>query len=112
MFWAARPTDLSEWQEYFPEVSNFPSPPQAHDAAADVLLALGKYDGELSELQAAAPRRGEPLKYRKTDTSQFVLCSVGRNQTDEGGTPHMNRAGTNIDRGQGDWVWQFPGAIG
>jgi hypothetical protein len=51
---------------------------------------------------------GNSLKYRKADNHEFVLYSVGRNQTDDGGTAHLNKAGTGIDREQGDWVWQFP----
>jgi hypothetical protein len=36
---------------------------------------------------------GQPLKYHRTDAGQFVLYSVGRNETDDGGTAPK------------DWVW-------
>jgi hypothetical protein len=78
-------------------------------------LARGQYPASLDALVpqflGSVPPdfySGGPLKYGKTDNGQFVLYSVGRNQRDDGGTPHLNKAGTNIDREKGDWVWQFP----
>jgi hypothetical protein len=46
---------------------------------------------------------GQPLHYRRTDDGQFVLYSVGWNETDDGGLP-----GTLSDVKHGDWVWQYP----
>jgi hypothetical protein len=53
---------------------------------------------------------GEPLKYRRTDGSQFVLYSVGWNEKDDGGTIARIKESPNKaqDVTQGDWVWQFP----
>jgi hypothetical protein len=50
---------------------------------------------------------GEPLKYRRADDGQFVLYSVGWNETDDGGTTGLNKAGS-LDWRQGDWVWRYP----
>jgi hypothetical protein len=41
---------------------------------------------------------GQPLKYQQTD-GQFLLYSVGWNETDDGGQ-------FNHSYDQADWVWQ------
>lgn len=41
---------------------------------------------------------GRPLKYRRIGTGEFLLYSVGWNETDDGGVPGKNIA-------DGDWVW-------
>jgi hypothetical protein len=41
---------------------------------------------------------GQPLKYRRTGGSLFLLYSIGWNETDDGGVPGKNIA-------EGDWVW-------
>ena len=48
---------------------------------------------------------GQPLKYRRTANDQFVLYSVGWNNTDDGGQVVLNSGG-NPNLEQGDWVWQ------
>ncbi len=49
---------------------------------------------------------GEPLKYRRTDSS-FVLYSIGWNEKDDGGmTPPIVSTG-KPDANEGDWAWQF-----
>jgi hypothetical protein len=50
---------------------------------------------------------GQPLKYRRTDDGQFVLYSVGWNETDDGDTLGLNKEG-NPDWHKGDWVWRYP----
>ena len=50
---------------------------------------------------------GQPLKYRRTDDGQFVLYSVGWNETDDGGTIGWNKSGVP-DWHTGDWVWRYP----
>jgi hypothetical protein len=52
---------------------------------------------------------GQPLKYRRTDDGQFILYSIGWNETDDGGVVVFNR-GTppSVDISQGDWVWRYP----
>lgn len=60
---------------------------------------------------------GQPLKYRRTDDGQFVLYSVGWNQTDDGGklgspnqeaAPGKIRGAFGLKTTDGDWVWQYP----
>ena len=50
----------------------------------------------------------QPLHYRRTEGGQFILYSVGRNETDDGGTVVFSKSGSAVDRDQGDWVWQYP----
>jgi len=50
---------------------------------------------------------GQPLKYRRTEDGQFVLYSVGWNETDDGGTIGWNKSG-GPDWHSGDWVWRYP----
>jgi hypothetical protein len=47
---------------------------------------------------------GQPLRYRLIDDGQYILYSVGWNQTDNGGTVGRTPRG-HVDRHQGDWVW-------
>ena len=46
---------------------------------------------------------GQPYKYRRTQDGQFVLYSVGWNETDDGGVP-----GKKLFDDKGDWVWEYP----
>jgi hypothetical protein len=50
---------------------------------------------------------GQPLKYRRSDDGQFVLYSVGLNETDDGGLIALTKSG-NADIKKGDWVWRYP----
>jgi len=98
---------------------------------ARVACALERYrlaHGEYPEsLNALAPQfmgkiphdiiNGQPLKYRRDPPSQsssaaggqFVLYSVGWNETDDGGVAVFRKGSTRIvDTDQGDWVWQYP----
>jgi hypothetical protein len=50
---------------------------------------------------------GQPLRYRRTDDRQFILYSVGWNETDDGGQVVFAKNGS-VDREKGDWVWQYP----
>ncbi len=84
---------------------------------AVVACALDRYwlaHGEFPEnLDAITPQfmaklphdviNGEPLHYRRTAAGQYVLYSVGWNETDDGGLIAMNGANQNFN--QGDWVW-------
>ena len=88
---------------------------------ARIACALERYrlaNGQFPEtLDALAPKfmeslphdliNGQPLKYRRTDDGQFVLYSVGWNETDDGGTVGLTKSG-NPDWQQGDWVWRYP----
>lgn len=50
---------------------------------------------------------GQPLKYRRTNDGQFVLYSVGWNESDDGGEIALTKSG-NADWNAGDWVWRYP----
>jgi hypothetical protein len=59
---------------------------------------------------------GQPLHYRRTDDGQFVLYSVGWNETDDGGVVETKVVGVTDrktrtpiwDINQVDWVWRYP----
>jgi hypothetical protein len=52
---------------------------------------------------------GGPLKYRRTTDGQFVLYSVGWNETDDGGVVALTKGKPPApDISQGDWVWRYP----
>ena len=77
-------------------------------------LANGQFPGQLAALvpkfMAKLPHdviNGQPLKYRGTNDGQFVLYSVGSNETDDGGTVVLTKNGY-IDQNKGDWVWRYP----
>ena len=88
---------------------------------ARVACALERYrlaNAQFPEtLDALAPRfiaklphdviNGQSLKYRRTDDGQFVLYSVGSNETDDGGTVGLTKNGYP-DEKKGDWVWHYP----
>jgi hypothetical protein len=88
---------------------------------ARVACALERYrlaNGQFPEtLDALAPRfieklphdiiNGQPLRYRRTDDGQFVLYSVGWNETDDGGNVELTKSGS-LDWQKGDWVWRYP----
>ena len=94
---------------------------QAFADLARVACALERYrlaNGQFPEtLEALAPKfieklphdviNGQPLKYRRTDDGQFVLYSVGWNETDDGGKVGLTKYG-NPDWHKGDWVWRYP----
>jgi hypothetical protein len=50
---------------------------------------------------------GQPLHYRRTADGQFILYSVGWNETDDDGKVVLNEHGA-VDIGAGDWVWRYP----
>ena len=99
---------------------------QASVDLARTALALERYrlaHGELPE--ALAPQfiakvphdviGGQPLKYRRMDDGQFVLYSVGWNETDDGGVvgnrksiDPRDESRNTTDISQGDWVWRYP----
>jgi hypothetical protein len=46
------------------------------------------------------------LNYRRTSDGQFVLYSVGWNETNDDGVVGLKENGS-VDRDTGDWVWQY-----
>jgi len=79
-------------------------------------LAQGKYPASPEALapgyMSSVPHDvigGQPLHYRLTDDGQFVLYSVGWNETDDGGVVVLNKnTPPTQDFSQGDWVWRYP----
>jgi hypothetical protein len=74
-------------------------------------LAHGAYpktlDALVPQYLEKVPRdiiNGEPLKYRLKHDGQFVLYSIGWNETDDGGVPGPKTENVP-DLKQGDWVW-------
>jgi hypothetical protein len=51
---------------------------------------------------------GQPLKYRREANGQFVLYSIGWNETDDGGVVGFSSKGQSLDNSKGDWVWRYP----
>jgi hypothetical protein len=88
---------------------------------AGVAIALERYrlaHGEYAEtLDSLAPQfiaklphdiiNGQRLHYRRAGDGQFVLYSVGWNETDDDGEVGLKKDGT-VDITQGDWVWRYP----
>ncbi len=50
---------------------------------------------------------GEPLQYRRASGGNFLLYSVGWNETDDEGQMAPKKEG-HMDLENGDWVWQYP----
>lgn len=78
-------------------------------------LANGNYPDSLDAIAAQFPNgiphdiiNSEPLHYRRTDDGQFVLYSVGWNETDDGGVVGLTSKGQSTDNRRGDWVWRYP----
>jgi hypothetical protein len=75
----------------------------------------GQYPELLSALQPQfIPKlphdiiNGEPLRYHRTETGQYVLYSVGWNERDDGGVVGVVKVEEGNSLSQGDWVWQLP----
>ena len=85
-------------------------------------LAHGEYPGSLDALTPQFMEKiphdiinGQPLQYRRTDDGQFVLYSVGWNETDDGGVVVFKNSSnprdewkSAVDMNEGDWVWRYP----
>lgn len=80
----------------------------AHNAAIDLMRRRGTRE----RTREKVPRDvigGGPLHYRRTDDGQFVLYSIGWNETDDGGVTVLQKGSTpSVDINQGDWVWRYP----
>jgi hypothetical protein len=51
---------------------------------------------------------GQPLKYRRSPDGQYVMYSVGWDETDGGGVIGLGQNGQSVDHTKGDWVWRLP----
>ncbi len=74
-----QPSNLEAWQHYYrklsPTTNLFPVAPQPQTPAADVLLALSRYDSTIEELRRAAalPASRFPLNYDNEETFSILL---------------------------------------
>jgi len=111
------------WKLIIPSVASIAKKTAQSQTALDQVVtacALERYrlaKGELPEkLDALVPAfiakvphdviDGQPLRYRRTAADQFVLYSVGWDETDDGGQivlPHDKSSRPDFDKG--DWVW-------
>lgn len=72
-------TDLKPWQDYYRKLAAttnlFPIAARPQSPAADVLLALSKYDSTIEELRAASklPYSRFPLEYDKDEPAAILL---------------------------------------
>jgi hypothetical protein len=84
-------------------------------------LANGNYPDSLDALAPQFKEKiphdiigGQPLRYRRTENGQFILYSVGWNETDDGGVVVFKKKSpwdespSGVDMDQGDWVWRYP----
>ncbi|HEV2330482.1 MAG TPA: hypothetical protein VGY56_16995 [Verrucomicrobiae bacterium] len=77
-WWKGTAIDLADWQQYYRALAKkskeFPVAPQPQTPAADVLLALSKYDSTIEGLRTAGNRPGSrlPLDY---DQGIYVTSS-------------------------------------
>ncbi len=78
-------------------------------------LARGQFPEALDALAPAYIEKlpqdvinGRPLNYRRTEDGQFVLYSVGWNESDDGGRIELTKSGSTVDPDKGDWVWRYP----
>jgi len=73
-------TDLKEWQSYYralaAKTNEFPVAPHAQSAAADVLLALSKYDSNIEDIRKASalPYSRFPVDYGTERPSDMLLA--------------------------------------
>jgi hypothetical protein len=73
-------TDLRAWRAFYGGNTNCPAPAQPRTPAADVLVALSKFDAELTELRAAAKRPDSvfPIHYEEAVEMQLKHLAVLR----------------------------------
>ncbi|HXI72791.1 MAG TPA: hypothetical protein VNN22_20830 [Verrucomicrobiae bacterium] len=108
-----------------PGLGNFAQKTAYAQNAADlarVAIALERYrlahGGFPESLEALAARflekiphdiiNGESLHYRRTGDGQYILYSVGWNETDDDGVVGLTSNGQSADNRKGDWVWRYP----
>jgi len=80
-------------------------------------LATGLFPETLAALSPRFLKRvphdvitGQPLRYQRTDDGQFLLYSVGWNETDDAGELAFFASGRGPEKKEGDWVWRYPSA--
>jgi hypothetical protein len=81
--------------------------PESLDALAPQFVAKVPHDVIGGQSSQGSGSAGRPLHYRRTSDGQFVLYSVGWNETDDGGVVGLTKGGA-ADISKGDWVWRYP----
>jgi hypothetical protein len=73
--------DLKAWQTYYRSMTNFPVAATPQDAAHDMLFALSKFDGVLSEIRAASVRTSArfPVHYDEGMAAMMPHLNMLRN---------------------------------
>jgi hypothetical protein len=70
--------------------------------------ALGALEPEFIQKLPHDIINGEPLRFHRTEAGQYVLYSVGWNETDDRASVGVAKTGDETALAQGDWVWQLP----
>jgi hypothetical protein len=73
-------TDLEACRNFYRGNTNYPQPATSGTAAADILVALGKFDAELKELREAAAARPDsrfPIEYDYEPSWAILLPHLG-----------------------------------
>ena len=73
-------TDLEACRNFYRGNTNYPQPATSGTAAADILVALGKFDAELKELREAADARPDsrfPIEYDYEPSWAILLPHLG-----------------------------------
>ncbi|MGB7770193.1 MAG: hypothetical protein WBN22_15270 [Verrucomicrobiia bacterium] len=81
--------------------------PESLDALAPQFMETIPHDIIAGQPSQGSGPASQPLHYWRTSDGQFVLYSVGWNETDDGGVVGFNKDG-RMDINQGDWVWRYP----
>jgi hypothetical protein len=78
-------------------------------------LANGRYPDTLAALTPRFIKQlphdivdGQPLRYQRTSDGQFLLYSVGWNETDDDGQIGLLASGRGTEIKDGDWTWRYP----
>ena len=78
--------------------------PEALDTLAPQFIDKLPHDIISGQPSQGSGSASQPLHYRRTSDGQFVLYSVGWNETDDGGVAGIDKDGA-VDMQSGDWVW-------
>jgi len=70
--------------------------------------SLGALEPQFVEKLPHDVINGEPLKYCRPSNGEYILYSVGWNETDDGGVTIEAESGEDNPLAHGDWVWRLP----
>ncbi|MCL2104582.1 MAG: hypothetical protein FWH21_05970 [Kiritimatiellaeota bacterium] len=113
------------WEEYFFRTLNYFLSAQATVHQAVLACAIERYrleHGRIPErLDALVPQflaqipcdpcDGQPMRYKPVGNGDYILYSIGWNETDDNGEPAWEemRYGKRPDPDNGDWIWRSAG---